>query len=71
MENGFEKNSALKQARRNLAEYIINVPKKCLPIGYNDGIYHLSKNDVKEFYDPITGFNLDKQLPQKTETGFY
>ena len=71
MEGGFEKNSALKQARRNLAEYIINVPKKCLPDGYDDGIYYLCKDQIKEFYDPITGFKLDKQLPQKTETGFY
>jgi CRISPR-associated endonuclease/helicase Cas3 len=72
MENGFEKNSdlkqarrnlALKQARRNLAEYIINVPNKCLPIGNNDGIYHLCKDQIEEFYDPITGFKLEKQLP--------
>jgi hypothetical protein len=63
MKNGFKKNSDLKQARKNLTEYIFNIPNKCLPIGNNDGIYHLCKNQIKEFYDPITGFKLDKQLP--------
>jgi hypothetical protein len=59
------------EMRRKLSQYIINIPKKNMPDGFNDSIYYLSQENVNEYYNPITGFKLDKQLPQKTETGFY
>jgi len=71
MESGFEKNSMLKQARRNLAEYIINIPQKCLPDGVNAGIYHLKKNRLKEYYDPTTGFDFNKKLPVQESSDFF
>ena len=38
---------------------------------HDNGIYHLCKDQVEEFYDPVTGFKLDKQLPQKTGTAVF
>ncbi len=67
MENGFEKNVLLKQSRRNLAEYIINIPKKCLPNGNDTGIYCLRLNLVNKYYNKTTGFKLNKILPNITE----
>ncbi len=71
IENPFDRKNQFMLIKKQLYEYVISVPKKCLPDGYNDGIYYLCKDQIKEFYDPITGFKLDKQLPQKTEMGFY
>ncbi|MEK0350387.1 MAG: CRISPR-associated helicase Cas3', partial [Nitrosopumilus sp.] len=70
MENGFDKNVALKQARRNLGEYVINIPKKCLPNEQNNGIYHLRKNCVLEYYNEVTGFNIDSELPPEQSSTF-
>ncbi len=61
----------LSKMRRKLSQYIINIPKKNMPDGFNDSIYYLSQENVNEYYNPITGFKLDKQLRQKTKTGFY
>ncbi len=63
MENGFDKNVALKQGRRNLSEYIINIPKKCLPNEHNKGIYHLRNDRVSDYYNIDTGFKIDSRLP--------
>ncbi|HHE37659.1 MAG TPA: CRISPR-associated helicase Cas3' [Candidatus Cloacimonetes bacterium] len=63
MENGFTKLAALKQARRKLSEFIINIPQKCLPPDHDSGIYHLRNERVSEFYDEETGFKIDKVLP--------
>jgi len=63
MVNGFEKNVALKQIQRRLSDYIINIPKKCLPTDHDNGIYHLRNERVSEYYDDETGFNPSKQLP--------
>lgn len=63
MENGFEKNVALKQVRRQLSEYIINIPQRCLPDDHNSGIYYLRKDRIEDHYDFKTGFNHDSQLP--------
>jgi len=63
MENGFEKNVLLKQSRKNLAEYIINIPKKCLPIEHNTGIYHLRFDRIADYYNTETGFDISKVLP--------
>jgi len=68
MENGFEKSTALQQIRRKLAEYMINVPRKCVPPEDATGIYRIPRNDVQKYYDPQTGFDPNAQLPEKTET---
>ena len=68
MEGGFEKNALLKQARRNLAGYIINIPQKNLPAGWNEGIYRIPQDETPQYYDPQTGFKLDTELSQRTET---
>ncbi|OQY02102.1 MAG: hypothetical protein B6I26_01885 [Desulfobacteraceae bacterium 4572_130] len=70
MENGFNKNALLKQVRRKLFEYIINIPKKCLPAEHDTNIYYLRNNRVAEFYDNITGFNIDSQLPLEKSVDF-
>jgi CRISPR-associated endonuclease/helicase Cas3 len=70
-DNSFQKKIMVAEMRRKLSQYIINIPKKNMPDGFNDSIYYLSQENVNEYYNPITGFKLDKQLPQKTETGFY
>lgn len=67
-ENNFENKARLKEARRNLAEYIINVPKKCLIRGSEYGIYRLKRSHVSQFYDPITGFDPDCELPEENST---
>lgn len=71
MENGFEKNVALKQTRRNLSEYIINIPNKCLPIEYDTGIYQLRHDSVSEYYDEETGFKLDSELPPEQSSAIF
>ncbi|MBL7110113.1 MAG: hypothetical protein ISS11_07740 [Candidatus Marinimicrobia bacterium] len=71
MENGFDKNVALKQARKNLSEYIINIPKKCLPDESNIGIYHLRSDHVPEHYDEVKGFNIDKELPPEQSSAIF
>lgn len=63
MENGFEKNAILKQARRNLAEFIINIPKKCLPSEHDTGFYHLRTDRVSKYYNEKIGFDIDSVLP--------
>jgi len=65
MENGFDKNALLKQARKSLAEYIINIPKKCLPLEHETGIYHLRIDRVCEYYDTETGFDINSVLPSE------
>ncbi len=67
-EKNFENNANLKEARRNLAGYIINVPKKCLSKDSEYGIYRLKKSHVHHFYDPSTGFNPDSVLPEENST---
>jgi CRISPR-associated endonuclease/helicase Cas3 len=67
-EKNFENNAYLKKARRNLAGYIINVPKKCLSSDSEYGIYHLKRSHVCQFYDPITGFNPDCEIPEENST---
>lgn len=71
MENGFDKNVALKQARRNLAEHIINIPKKCLPNEHDSGIYHLRNDRVSDYYSNKTGFNLDSELPPEQSSTMF
>ncbi|MCF7794325.1 MAG: CRISPR-associated helicase Cas3' [Candidatus Cloacimonetes bacterium] len=63
MDSGFDKMIALKKARRKLAEFIINIPKKCLPSDHDSGIYHLRKDRVSEYYGKEIGFKIDKVLP--------
>lgn len=70
MENGFDKNVALKQARRNLAEYIINIPQKCLPNEYDSGIYYLRHDRVADYYNKTTGFDINVQLPPEQSSEF-
>jgi len=62
-ESSFEKNVELKKIRRGLANYIINVPKCCLPNGHDGALYRLKRQWLKDHYDQTTGFNTDKQLP--------
>lgn len=61
--NSFEKNAAINDIRQKLSEYIINVPKKCLPNEHDTGIYHLRHNRVQDYYDKATGFKIDIELP--------
>jgi len=63
MKNGFEKNALLKQSRKYLAEYIINIPKKCLPLEHDTGIYHLRIDRVPDYYNNETGFDVNSALP--------
>ncbi|MFQ6610717.1 MAG: hypothetical protein ACE5D7_07955, partial [Fidelibacterota bacterium] len=71
MENGFEKNVTLKQARRALAEYIVNIPQKILPNEHDTGIYRLRHNLVQEYYDQTTGFELSTQLPPEKSSAIF
>ncbi len=71
MENGFDKNVALKQAKRKLSEYIINIPRRCLPERDDNWIYRLKKDLVKSYYDPIIGFDIDSQLPPQESSEFF
>jgi len=67
-DKNFENKAKLKEARQNLTEYIINVPKKCLTGNSEYGIYHLKRSQVYQFYDQITGFNPDCELPEENST---
>lgn len=49
--------------RKEFYEYVISIPKKCLPFGHESAIYHLRKDRVNEYYDEETGFRIDKVLP--------
>lgn len=49
--------------RKEFYEYVISIPKKCLPPDHNSGIYYLRNNRVKEYYDEETGYKIDKVLP--------
>ena len=69
--NPIERKNEFLKIKKEFYEYVISVPKKYLPDGYNDGIYHLCKDQVQEFYDTVTGFKLDKQLPRKTVIRFF
>lgn len=71
MKNGFDKNVALKQARRNLAEYIINVPKTCLPNKHYSGIYHLRSSRISEHYNDDMGFDLETDLPPEKSSDIF
>ena len=62
-ESSFEKNVELKKIRKGLANYIINVPKRCLPNGHDGALYRLKRQWLKDHYDKTSGFNTDKQLP--------
>ncbi len=64
----FEKRTLAKQLKNQLANYIINIPKKNFPAGYNDAIYHLSIDNVNEFYNEETGYDTDQMLPMVTQT---
>ncbi len=67
-DKNFENVAYLKEARRNLSGYIINVPQKCLSRDSEYGIYHLKRSLIKQFYDPIIGFNPDCELPDENTT---
>lgn len=71
MENSFTKNAELKQIRSHLAEYIINIPKKCLPMEHDKGIYYLRHDRVLEYYDTITGFDLNGRLPPEKSSEIF
>ena len=70
MGNGYDKNIALKQARRKLSEFIINIPNKCLPSEHDTGIYYLRNDRVSQFYDDIIGFDIDEDLPPEQSSEF-
>jgi len=70
-EKSFENNVLLKAARRDLAGYIINVPKKCLKRDSEYGIYHLKRSQVDQFYNSITGFDPDCELPEINSTIYF
>jgi CRISPR-associated endonuclease/helicase Cas3 len=70
IENGYEKIAALKQAKRDVSEYIINIPKKCFSTEHDSGIYHLINDRVHEYYDEETGFKIDKVLPSENSVIF-
>jgi CRISPR-associated endonuclease/helicase Cas3 len=65
----------IKDVYKEVAQYVIDVPKNIvthLDSFYRDSEMKIcSNNIVEEYYDISTGFKLDKQLPQKTKTGFY
>jgi hypothetical protein len=65
----------IKDVYKEAAQYVINVPKNIvihLDSFYGDSEMKICPNSiVKGYYDKSTGFKLDTQLPQKTETGFY
>lgn len=70
-ESSFEKNVELKKIKRQLANYIINIPKKCLPDGHEEAIYCLKQNLVTDYYNSVTGFNTDKRLPPEKSSMFF
>jgi len=70
-ENNIKKRSLLKESYRNLADYIINIPKKCLNRLPEYGIYRLKRSMVNEYYDSITGFNPESLLPEENSTLFF
>jgi len=67
-ERNFENVALLKATRRNLAEYIVNVPKNCLLRDSEYGIYHLKRSQVDQFYNLMTGFDPDCELPEENST---
>ncbi|MGD9489463.1 MAG: CRISPR-associated helicase Cas3' [Calditrichaceae bacterium] len=70
-ETGFERNDRLKKIHGQLSAYIINIPRGSLPERYDGGIYHLSRDHVDTFYDHVTGFKMETQLPELTESVFF
>lgn len=61
-----ERKLAFLEFRRAFYEYVISVPRKCIPDKFKDGLYLLDENLLEEFYDPNTGFRQDSKLPEKT-----
>ncbi len=71
LEDNFEKRAVLKQARRFLADYIINIPQKCLQDEPEYGIYHLKQSEVGKYYDKTVGFDPNCNLPKESTTLCY
>ena len=71
MDSSFEKNVRLKKIKRQMANYIINIPKRCLPDDHNQAIYRLKTNLVENYYDTVTGFMVEKQLPPEKSSVFF
>jgi CRISPR-associated endonuclease/helicase Cas3 len=70
-DGSFGKNVELKKIKRQLANYIINVPKRCLPDDHDEAIYRLKSNLVENYYDAVTGFRVEKQLPPEKSSVFF
>ena len=68
MEDPIERKNQFLLIKKEFYEYVISVPKKNLPAGWNGGIYRIPYNEIERFYDAETGFKLNVQLTERTET---
>lgn len=67
-ERDFEGLAELQQVKRKMAEYIINVPKKCFLVPPDSGLYRLKRDIVENHYSEVTGFETDSILPEENAT---
>jgi CRISPR-associated endonuclease/helicase Cas3 len=71
MPNPIDRKNTFLSFKKQFYDYVISVPIKCLPAGFNENIYHISIDEIDQYYDPVTGFILDSELPDKTETAIF
>lgn len=71
MPNPIDRKNSFLSFKKQFYDYVISIPIKCLPAGFNENIYHISIDEIDQYYDPVTGFILDSELPDKTETAIF
>jgi len=64
----FESSAELQKIKRKMAEYIINVPKRCFLVPPDSNLYRLKRDIVKNHYSEVTGFETDSILPEENAT---
>lgn len=75
LEKKMEIKIKIKYVYKEIAQYIINIPRKEVlnfESFFRDSEMKICPNElVKEYYDSITGFKFENQLPLKTGTEIY